>query len=487
MSILATISSSGDKYAPGAPTIGTATNNGTGRTFVSGGRADVTFTAPTDTGRSTITSYTVTSNTGGFTGTGASSPISVTGLTPGNSYTFTVTATNAAGFTSAASSASNSITATTIPAVPTIGTASVVSATSVSVAFTAGGTGGLSVTYNATGSPAGSGSNSASPISVTGLTTGTAYTFTVTATNSNGTSSASGASNSVTPNYTGISAWTVTTVYPSIDMYPPVGQSGTTNNAWVGTGSNNGNTSSDNTGYYWTTGSGWTSNFNSYNTYQPGNGRISSTENLLVGGYNFTGAYLANVNRRSGNSWVNGTAFPRTTLTPFVGKVSDGILVGMGTDGGNTNLVYKNTAYNGTWTASTNYPISDANAYIAVDNGTMSFITVFVQSNTGLPYRTSAVSSTWTLQSNPPVLDSFQPASINSAASAINLMIFRNSGNAYIYNNTTYTATTQGPLSYNGTYNTPVLSALSTNTRVEWVDGQRQTSGTRAHYFATLV
>jgi hypothetical protein len=41
-----------------------------------------------------------------------------------------------------------------------------------------------------------------SVITVTGLTTGTAYTFTVTATNSQGTSAASAASNSVTPSAT---------------------------------------------------------------------------------------------------------------------------------------------------------------------------------------------------------------------------------------------------------------------------------------------
>ena len=63
MSLLAVIGSSGDKYAPSAPTIGTATNVGTGRAY-NNGRADVTFTAPTDNGRSPITTYTVTSSPG---------------------------------------------------------------------------------------------------------------------------------------------------------------------------------------------------------------------------------------------------------------------------------------------------------------------------------------------------------------------------------------------------------------------------------------
>jgi hypothetical protein len=90
-----------NSIAPGAPTIGTATAGDT--------QASVTFTAPGSNGGSAITAYTVTANPGGATGTGAASPVTVTGLTNGVAYTFTVTATNAAG-TGAASAASNSIT-----------------------------------------------------------------------------------------------------------------------------------------------------------------------------------------------------------------------------------------------------------------------------------------------------------------------------------------------------------------------------------------
>ena len=88
---------------PGAPTIGTAT---AGDATVS-----VTFTAPANIGYPTSLTYTVTSSPGGFTGTGASSPITVSGLNNFTSYTFTVTATNASG-TGPASSASNSVTPT---------------------------------------------------------------------------------------------------------------------------------------------------------------------------------------------------------------------------------------------------------------------------------------------------------------------------------------------------------------------------------------
>ena len=87
---------------PDAPTVGTPTDSGDGTT------ASVPFTAAA-TGGGSITSYTVTSSPGGFTGTGASSPISVTGLTAGTTYTFTATATNSTG-TSSSSSASSSLT-----------------------------------------------------------------------------------------------------------------------------------------------------------------------------------------------------------------------------------------------------------------------------------------------------------------------------------------------------------------------------------------
>jgi uncharacterized protein (TIGR02145 family) len=86
---------------PGAPTIGTAS--------AGNGQATVTFTAPGSNGGSAITGYTVISSPGNITGSGSANPITVSGLTNGTAYTFTVTATNAIG-TSSASSASNSVT-----------------------------------------------------------------------------------------------------------------------------------------------------------------------------------------------------------------------------------------------------------------------------------------------------------------------------------------------------------------------------------------
>ena len=97
------LDSGGDQpTAPGTPTA-TAGN----------AIATVTFTAPTYIGKTGTVIYTATSSPGGITASGIS-PITVTGLTNGTSYTFTVTGTTDYGVTSPASAASNSVT----PAVP---------------------------------------------------------------------------------------------------------------------------------------------------------------------------------------------------------------------------------------------------------------------------------------------------------------------------------------------------------------------------------
>ena len=180
---------------PGAPTIGTAT---------AGLRnASVTFTAPADPGYPTSLTYTATSSPGGFTGTGSTSPITVTGLANGTAYTFTVTATNGYG-TGPASSASNSTTTYSVPGAPTIGTATQTGQTTATVSFTApASNGGVTITsYTAVSSPGGitgtlnqAGSGT---ISVSGLTAGTSYTFTVYATNSIGNGPSSSSSNQIT-------------------------------------------------------------------------------------------------------------------------------------------------------------------------------------------------------------------------------------------------------------------------------------------------
>ncbi|HUR56486.1 MAG TPA: tail fiber protein, partial [Opitutaceae bacterium] len=179
---------------PFEPTIGTAT--------ASPGQASVAFSAPSNTGGAGITGYTVTSNPGGFTGTGGASPIVVTGLANGTPYTFTVKATNGLG-AGAPSAASNSVTpfVPSAPDAPIIGLATAGNGSG-SITFSAPAFDGGSpiVGYTATCSPGfATASNTVSPIVVGGLVNGTAHTCTVTATNAIGTSTASAASNAITP------------------------------------------------------------------------------------------------------------------------------------------------------------------------------------------------------------------------------------------------------------------------------------------------
>jgi hypothetical protein len=188
---------------PVVPTIGTATDVGTNVAY-GVGSALVTFT-PASTG-GLASSYTVASTSGGYSATGSSSPIVVPNIPTGTSATFTVTATNGYG-NSLATTASNSITTTSVPQVPTVGTPSNISGVAygspaqASLTFTAGATGGKSITnykYSTDGTnyTTFSPPQTTSPLTIGGLTAGTTYAFRLKAINANGDSVATSASSS---------------------------------------------------------------------------------------------------------------------------------------------------------------------------------------------------------------------------------------------------------------------------------------------------
>ncbi|MFD2415532.1 RCC1 domain-containing protein [Amycolatopsis pigmentata] len=116
-------------------------------------QATVTFSPPASDGGSPITAYTVTATDltnpghGGQTASGPGSPITVVGLTNGDQYTFTVTATNAQG-TGPASAPSNvavpaaasSTSLTALPTNPSFGQPVTLTATVVCTGSLTGGT-----------------------------------------------------------------------------------------------------------------------------------------------------------------------------------------------------------------------------------------------------------------------------------------------------------------------------------------------------------
>jgi hypothetical protein len=190
-----TVTGEGSANAPDAPAEVSAT--------AGNASAAVTWTAPISDGGSVITGYTVTSSPSGRSAstTGGTSA-TVSGLTNGTSYTFTVVATNTVG-NSGPSAGSTAVTAADVPDAPT-GVSADASEESAGVTWAEpSGDGGAAITgYTVTSSPGGIivSTNSATlSASFPNLTSGTAYTFSVVATNTAGNSVASETSSAVTP------------------------------------------------------------------------------------------------------------------------------------------------------------------------------------------------------------------------------------------------------------------------------------------------
>ncbi|MEI6694369.1 MAG: fibronectin type III domain-containing protein, partial [Actinomycetes bacterium] len=179
--------------APDAPTNVTGTPND--------GEVTLTWSAPINTGGSAITSYTATAvQDGTKTCTTATLTCTITGLTNGTSYTFTISATNIAG-TSVPSSPSSAVIPATAPNAPT-GVNGVPGNGQVTLTWSAPlNTGGSPITsYTATASPGGAACTTATlTCTITGLTNGISYTFSATGTSGHFTSTPSNASQPVTP------------------------------------------------------------------------------------------------------------------------------------------------------------------------------------------------------------------------------------------------------------------------------------------------
>ena len=190
------------------------------------GEVAVSWTAPASDGGSAITEYTVTASPDGATCTTTGDlTCTVTDLTNGTPYTFTVTATNDVG-TSEPSEPSAPVTPMipVAPLAPT-GVVGVAGDGEVAVSWTAPASdGGSAITgYTVTASPDGATCTTTGALTctVTDLTNGTPYTFTVTATNDVGTSEPSAAFGSGDPD--GAAAATAATAAATAAAGDPAG------------------------------------------------------------------------------------------------------------------------------------------------------------------------------------------------------------------------------------------------------------------------
>jgi hypothetical protein len=189
-------------FPPGTPTITSVTDSSTSLAYSStAGTLTVVF-EPAGTG-GTATQFNAFTTAGGHSGfTTVGETVIITGLTPGTAYTVYGNAQNGSG-TSTNTANASPVTPTTLPEAPTIGTATA-SSGAVTLTFTAGNSGGKTISnykYSSDGTTytAFSPAQTTSPLSITGLTNGTAYTFRIKAVNANGDGAASSAYDSVTP------------------------------------------------------------------------------------------------------------------------------------------------------------------------------------------------------------------------------------------------------------------------------------------------
>jgi hypothetical protein len=149
-------------------------------------QVEITFTAPSSDGGAEITDYEYQLDGGTWTSAGtASSPVMITGLTNGTSYSIKLRAVNSEG--EGAESAAVTSTPATTPDAPTALVATPGDA-QVSVAFQVPSSdGGAAITdyeYQLDGGTWTSASTTSSPVVITGLTNGTSYSIKLRAVNS---------------------------------------------------------------------------------------------------------------------------------------------------------------------------------------------------------------------------------------------------------------------------------------------------------------
>ena len=435
---------------PGAPTAVSAVRGNS--------QATVSFTAPASDGGSAITSYTVTSSPGGFMASGASSPLTVSGLTNGTSYTFTVVATNSIG-SSLSSSASSSIIPATTPSAPTI-TGITAGNAQLTVLFTAPSSNvGDAITnykYSTDGgstfttvSPA----STSSPIVITGLANGTAYNIQILAVNTVGDGAASTTSTqtpATTPGSPTITGITTGNGQLSVAFTAPTSTGG-----------------SSITNYKYSTNGGST-----FTAVSP----ASIASPIVITG--LTNGTSYNVQIRAVNAMGDGTATASTSATPFT--IPDAPTIGTATAGnGQVSIAYTAPASNGGsaitsytaisspggFTGTVSQATSGSIVVTGLTNGTAYTFTVTATNSAGTSSASSAsASSTPRTSPDAPIIGAAAVAGISGTATVTFTAPSFNGGSAI----TSYTATSSpggitGTVSQSGS-GTITISGLTNGT-----------------------
>jgi titin len=165
---------------PGAPTITSISPED--------GALQVNFTAPVSSEPITGYLYQLDGTGPWYSSPATSSPLTISGLTDGTSYSVEIEAVNGIGTGTASNSVSQ--TPVALPGAPTI-TSVQVGSTTASIAFTPGSDGGSAITsyrYSTNGGGTWTTTSTTSPVSVSGLSDGTSYAFELEAVNVSGDS-----------------------------------------------------------------------------------------------------------------------------------------------------------------------------------------------------------------------------------------------------------------------------------------------------------
>ena len=213
-----------------------------------------------------------------------------------------------------------------VPDAPTIGSATAATATTATVTYTAAVTGGTVTTFTATSTPGSLTGTGSSPITVLGLTSGTAYTFKVKGTNATATGPESAASNSITPQVT--LAVTTSTSMPAARAFGTAPSNAYHNGRyWFigGASVSNPDTNATNSVYSFN-GTSWTTETNYSASYNASSAVSDGTNLYVIGGSPVSnGSDAVKYISGTGGSWSTGPSLPapahRQACVYYSGKI----------------------------------------------------------------------------------------------------------------------------------------------------------------------